>query len=116
MKRQTDYTLDKLIKILGTCDCERNEFAVDTSQWHPRCFLVNEIGLTMMSSNGKVEASKALVGLLCHESYCVRISTYCFLKNTDQLPEEIIKTLGSFEKNPENNNLILDAKNRFLDK
>ncbi|MBC8317841.1 MAG: hypothetical protein H8E41_08025 [Desulfobulbaceae bacterium] len=115
MNRQTDYTIDKLVKILGTCDCERNEFSVDTSQWHPRCFLVNEIGLTMMSDD-KAGASEALTELLCHENYCVRISAYCFLKKTDGLAEEIIKKLVGFEDHPENKNLILDAKNRLLNK
>ena len=95
MKRQTSYSLGELISLL-------------TSGSHSRpCLLVNEIGVTMLTSEDKDQvAEKHLVSLLTDESEGIRAIAFTFLSIKSEIAERNSNALKVFEENPDNGELM----------
>lgn len=106
--RQTDLSIDELISYVSNTSIEK------------RCFFANELGVTYLEGSGeeKEKACQKLIDLLNDKEDDVRYPAYLFLRDgKDGSHEEEIKiALSSFEKNPDNRDLLRIARKHNIRK
>ena len=98
--RQTELTLDELLA----------ELAMVEPYW-PRCLIINEVGeIFLGKEDGGGQAEGCLRSLLEKDNDCDKFTAFCFLSATDKVSLETLSALSIFMANPDNQELIEDAR------
>lgn len=121
MEKQTGFNLDQLKSILdngnytsqncNNCSCGTTSHL---SKRAPLCLILNEVGVILLLEKD-LEAVPVLENFLDHENSSVKFIAYCYLKKAEKIKIDTPVSLGAFENDPKNYEIIQAAEKKFLE-